>query len=76
MNTWKPATTYFCENGHLLEDNPIFQNGKYDEILRYTMTADLTKEDLFPECPCCGNNKVRIVTDWHGKNKETALYAI
>jgi len=70
MVYYKPATTYFCKNGHLLEDNPIFQCGKYDDLLRNSFPEAIDVGDIFPECPCCKNKKTVFITDWHGKNKD------
>lgn len=49
------ATTYWCENGHLLEDNGHHVFGFYD----YIATTE------YPPCPVCGHKGVFSTTEWY-----------
>lgn len=51
----KPSTTYFCKNGHLLEDNPAATLGEYD----------LLEDCEYPPCPLCESTQVVSTLDWH-----------
>ena len=51
----KPSTTYFCGNGHLLEDNPAAILGEYDCL----------EVGEYPRCPFCKSPDVVSVLDWH-----------
>ena len=53
----KPATTYWCYNGHLLEDNPHHVLGKYD------LLEDVEGEYL--ACTICSSKKWVCVVEWH-----------
>jgi len=46
-----PAQTYFCENGHIVDDCPHHD-------VTYFM-GDL------PPCPHCGSTHIRMVCEWH-----------
>ena len=50
----KPATTYWCENGHLLEDNGKHVFGEYDRM----------SEEDYPKCPFCKSTKVLMEIEW------------
>ena len=50
----KPQTTYFCGNGHILENNPEHCFGEYD-----------WDEEMNPLCPYCGNTEVFMITGWN-----------
>jgi len=52
----KPATAYFCGNGHLLEDNPHHCFGDYD-----MMNED---EEGSPVCPTCGDKTILVTSEW------------
>jgi len=49
----KPATTYWCGNGHLLEDNSDHTMGTYDS-------------HYDGKCPYCGSAVILMTVDWHG----------
>ncbi len=51
----KPSTTYFCHNGHLLEDNPTRTLGEYDFL----------EDGEYPPCPVCQSLDVVLILDWH-----------
>lgn len=56
----KPATTYFCGNGHILEDNPEHIFGEYDRD--YGVFGDSSSSK---ECPYCKNKQINMVVDWY-----------
>lgn len=49
----KPATTYFCGNGHIMEDNQHHCYGNRDMA------------DHAIPCQFCGSMKQIVVTEWH-----------
>ena len=51
----KPSTTYFCNFGHLLEDNSPGVMGGYDFM----------DDGEYPPCPFCQSMDVVSVLDWH-----------
>lgn len=52
----KPATTYFCENGHLLEDNPHHTYGPRD--MREWGDGEVLV------CPHCGSKEEFMTIEW------------
>ena len=44
------ATTYFCANGHLVDDSPRDM---------------LSAFDFKRKCPFCGNTTLRFILEWH-----------
>jgi hypothetical protein len=68
----KPATTYFCENGHLLEDNAHHEYGPRDIYDEACMYANYEEPPYTPKkpadidgCPFCGSKVELIVCEWH-----------
>lgn len=51
----KPATTYFCGKGHLLQDNPEGCVGEYDFL----------EDGEYPPCQYCQSVIVVSVLGWH-----------
>lgn len=52
----KPATTYFCGNGHLLEDNAHHVYGPRD--------MRCWSEEVDQVCPHCGSNREFTILEW------------
>ena len=59
----KPATTYWCGNGHMLEDNAHTEFGSYD-------TWNM---DECPECPICKSTKVIMELEWNDPSCESMV---
>jgi hypothetical protein len=57
----KPATAYFCANGHLLEDNPHGCCGKRDEDYSYMVDS---KPVVKEPCPICGDTVELMCLEW------------
>lgn len=51
----KLATTYFCENGHLLEDNAHHEFGP----------RDMCENSETMKCHVCGSTKQHMTLEWH-----------
>jgi len=65
----KPATTYWCGNGHLLEDNAHHEWGERDVRCQEEMC--LAPGDPIPErdpykwkCEICGSTEEFMTTEW------------
>jgi hypothetical protein len=64
----KPATTYFCGNGHLLEDNAHHCYGPRDiqaEASMYGYGDDPSQNYMPKPCEVCGSVKEIMVMEWH-----------
>ncbi len=59
----KPATTYFCGNGHLLECNPDYCFGPRDM-------------GSHSPCPHCGNDKEFFTTEWSDEETEFGVSSL
>jgi len=63
----KPATTYFCGNGHILEDNAHHEYGPRDMGAEECMCSEYTdnpKEYVPEPCSVCGSKRELMVTEW------------
>jgi len=64
----KPATTYFCGNGHLLEDNAHHCYGERDlksEACAYSGYGDDPPVVYKPDpCSICGSTKEIMISEW------------
>lgn len=65
----KPATTYFCGKGHILEDNAHHCFGEYDlEIENAALERREQEKVDLPVCPHCGNKDIYTTMEWRNND--------
>jgi hypothetical protein len=76
----KPATTYFCKNGHQVEHNPPNMYGELDELremedlnMAFLFDDETPEEEVWPNCKVCGARIIkRPALDWTNTEESTS----